>query len=617
MTPSSSVIDYIIGHSQDQTGAVALAYHYCDFANSSTLDPSKIMGSLVRQLAQQMDAISSEIQNMYNKFSGQPPQLHKLFEVLDCIAKQTFEMTYLVIDGLDECLNRQLVLDGIRQLCKASDHTKSLKVLLSSRPEYDIRQALSTTPAFSIEPRHIELDMETLVRAELAEMQNLRAMPLSVQESLISDLMKRADGMFRWLQCQLNTLQKIRTPQVLKHALQALPAGLDETYDRILISIKEGDHDYVLRMLHWLVGSERPLCYKELAEAIALNPDKDRLDDEERFMVPEDIFELCGSLIRIEENQTIVLAHFSVKEYLLSNRLARKEQRLAKFALQADTSRRHVSMCMLSYAISIGIRARDLQQEVLNEEEFPLISYVRLTEFSRFQDFEAMNLWMTRHLFTDESKDHEWLHLIDYVKAPARHKSNYGIAWFVQRVLQGALMCFWNGHMMQHNVPEKGSNVIKSSLQRVANMFVHLQRTWENPKNAGCVSQYRGRGFATVSPLCAAAAFNFEHVMRFLLAHGALVDGIPSLYYIGNPLLQALRHGNEGIVRILVEFGANINIRSPHTSNSTALTSAGSAAQCSPDLVRYLIEELKLDINMPDIYGRTIVSNGVDSLDLF
>ena len=271
-------------------------------------------------------------------------------------------------------------------------------------------------------------------------------------------------------------------------------------------------------------------------------------------------------------------------------------------------------MCTLSYAISIGIRVRNLQQEVLNEEEFPLISYVRLTEFSRFQDFEAMNLWMKRHLFTDESKDHEWLHLIDYVEAPARYKSNYGIAWFVQRVLQGALMCFWNGHMMQHNVPEKGSNVMKSSLQRVSNMFLHLQGTWENLKNAGGVSQYRGCGFATVSPLCAAAAFNFEHVMRFLLAHGALVDGIPSLYYMGNPLLQALRHGNEGIVRFLVEFGANINIRSPHTPNSTALTSA---AQCSPDLVRYLIEELKLDTNMPDICGRTIVSDGVDRLDLF
>ena len=612
ISPSSSVINHIIGSPQDQTGSEALAYHYCDFANPPTLDPSKIVGSLVRQLALQMDNISPAIQNLYHKCSGQSPQLNMLFKVLDHIVKQTFEMTYLIIDGLDESPNRQLLLDGMRQLCKASDNTNSLKVLLSSRPEYDIRQALSTTPSFSIEPRHIELDIETHVRAELAKMPKLLAMPVSVQENLISDLVKRAEGMFRWIQCQLNTLRKIRTPQALKHALQALPVGLDETYDRILNSIDKGDHEYVLRLLHWLVGSEHPLSFRELAEAIALNPGKERLDPAERLIVPEEIFELCGSLIRIEEDQTVVLAHFSVKEYLLSSQLAGKEHRLAKFALQADYSRRHVSMCILSYVLSIGLRVQSLQQDVFDEEEFPLISYVRVAEISRFQDFDAIHPWMKRHLSADESKDHEWLLLIDYVKAPAQHKSNYGVAWFVQRVLQCSLICFWNGHIIQHNVPAKGSNMM-NSIERVANMFLRLQRAWESPENAGDVSRYCGGVFATASPLCAAAAFKFEHALRFLLANGALVNGIPSLYFLGNPLLRALRYGNEGIVRALIEFGANINIRSPRTSYSTALTSAG---EYGAELAKYLLEEWKIDTNMLDVYGRTIVSDGFDSLDL-
>ena len=319
-----------------------------------------------------MDNITPAIRDLYHRYSEQSPQLDMLFEVLDQIVRGTFEKTYLVIDGLDESPNRQLLLDGIRQLCQALDSTNSLKVLISSRPEYDIRQALSTTSGFSIKPRHVELDMETHVRAELAKMPKLRALSVLVQESLITDLVKRAGGMFRWTQCQLDVLQKIRTPQALTHALQALPAGLDETYDRILSPIDEEDHEYVLRMLHWLLGSERPLYFRELAEAIALNPDKDHLDHAERLMVPEEIFELCGSLIRTEEDQTIVLAHFSVKEYLLSGRLAAKEHKLAKFALQTDRSRRYVSMCILSYVLSVGLRVQRLQQDVLDEEEFPL-----------------------------------------------------------------------------------------------------------------------------------------------------------------------------------------------------------------------------------------------------
>ena len=124
-----------------------------------------------------------------------------LLEVLDKTVKEAFETTYLIVDGLDESPNRRLLLDGIQQLSRASDNTNTLRVLLSSRPEYDIWQALSTTPSFSIEPWHTELDMETHVCAELAKMPELRAMPISAQENLISDLVKRAGGMFRWIQC--------------------------------------------------------------------------------------------------------------------------------------------------------------------------------------------------------------------------------------------------------------------------------------------------------------------------------------------------------------------------------------------------------------------------------
>jgi len=518
-------------------------------------------------------------------------------------------MTYLIIDGLDESPNRKFLINGIRQLCNASDNTSSLRILLSSRPEYDIRQALSTTPSFAIEHQHIKLDIETHVRVELTKIPKLLAMPISAQEILISDLVKRSGGMFRWIQCQLDTLQKSRTSKALKHALRALPAGLDETYDRILYSIPDEDHEHVLRMLHWLVVSERPLSFRELAEAIALNPEKDRLDPDERLMEPEMIFELCGSLIRIEGNQTIVLAHYSVKEYLLSNQLAGKDHRLAKFALRSDHSRCLVSMCILSYVLSIGLKVQSLQQEALNEEVFPLIKYVRAAGISCFQDFDAMDHWMERHLFTNESIDNEWLGLVDYVKAPVLHQSNFRLAWFIQRAIQCALMCFWNGHLAQHNISANGSNVTNSV--RVGNMFLRLQRVWESPENTGGASRYHDGIFVTTSPLCTAASFGFEHAMQFLLANGALVDGIPSLSFLGNPLLRVLTRGNEETVRALIDFGANINIRSPRTTYSTALTAAASN---SAEFVKYLLEELKIDTNMPDIYGRTIVSGGLNIL---
>jgi len=41
--------------------------------------------------------------------------------------------------------------------------------------------------------------METHIRAELAQIPNLHAMPLSIQDNLISDLVKRLDEMFSWI----------------------------------------------------------------------------------------------------------------------------------------------------------------------------------------------------------------------------------------------------------------------------------------------------------------------------------------------------------------------------------------------------------------------------------
>lgn len=393
-------------------------------------------------------------------------------------------------------------------------------------------------------------------------------------------------------------------PELLKALRQALQAlGLDETYDRILGSIRDEDHDYVLRMLKWLVDSERPLALAELAEAIALNPEKEALDPAVRLMVPEDILDLCGSLIRVEENQRTVLAHFSVKEYLLSGRLKRKAQRLAMFALRADDSRQHVTTCMLSYILSIGLRVQSLEH-ALDEEEFPLLSYVRSLDFSHFQDFDAIQLWMTRHLVETQCEDVKWMFLLDSVKVSAAYEGNYTIAWFVRRSFVNSLMCFWNGHMMQHSAIGTGLNVTRT-VQRIAGEFLHSQHAWDSPENADEISRNDGTAVAT-SPLGSAACFNLEHALRFLLENGALVDGIPWLQFLGNPLIQALRFGNKSIVRILTDFGDNVNIRCPRRPDACALLAAASH---SPELVEFLLDEYEVDTNMPDGNGHTIVSS--------
>jgi hypothetical protein len=49
---------------------------------------------------------------------------------------------------------------------------------------------------------------------------------------------------------------------------------LDETYSRILLSIKEDDIRYAIQILRWLAFSSRPMRLAEVTEITAINTDR-------------------------------------------------------------------------------------------------------------------------------------------------------------------------------------------------------------------------------------------------------------------------------------------------------------------------------------------------------
>ena len=149
---------------------------------------------------------------------------------------------------------------------------------------------------------------------------------------------------FRWVFCQLEILRNC-LPQNVRRILQELPASLDETYERMLGEIANPDQAY--RLLQCLTVATRPLRVDELAEILALDFDRGkdgipelntdwRWDDER-----QGVLATCSSLIVVVEGyvgswrtRVVQFAHFSVKEFLTSDRLANK----------ADISRFHIRL---------------------------------------------------------------------------------------------------------------------------------------------------------------------------------------------------------------------------------------------------------------------------------
>lgn len=156
---------------------------------------------------------------------------------------------------------------------------------------------------------------------------------------------------FRWVVCQLDEIKKCLKVETLRNTLRSLPKDLDSTYARILCNINEQHKKDALTILLWLTFSRMPLTIEEVAEATAINLKcSPQFDEDRRLRDPRDVLQICSSLVTIsiskeerwyengdgDDNKVdddnndyyvqkftgeIRLAHFSVKEYLVSDRI--------------------------------------------------------------------------------------------------------------------------------------------------------------------------------------------------------------------------------------------------------------------------------------------------------
>lgn len=223
---------------------------------------------------------------------------------------------------------------------------------------------------------------------------------------------------FRWAVCQLDLLRDCRNRKQVLQALSNLPKTLDETYNRVLCAIKSSDMPYAIRIFRWLVCSTRPLSLPEAAEVAAMDPDRDLIFDvDEVLEEPKDVLSICSSLVTMDAGQApwekagltfkilpkspvISLAHYSVQEYLLSNRIL--ESSASIYAMNLPLSHSCVSRSCLRYLIQLF----QLQEEN-GQSEFALAEYAAkywsVHAFGNLQHDQEMVDLVTRLLGSEDA----------------------------------------------------------------------------------------------------------------------------------------------------------------------------------------------------------------------
>jgi hypothetical protein len=166
-----------------------------------------------------------------------------------------------------------------------------------------------------------------------------------------------------------------------------LPETLDETYDRILRSIEENHKHEVRTVLQWLAFSDRPVRLREATEVIAVDTQHKDFNPDKRLLDSRELLTMCSTLVTLTETYyydhdyrkvfiaELRLAHFTVKEYLLSDRLRRTPLRF--YNIEEKSANVEMAKICLVYLglphFASGYRDHDYISRVL--EEWPLLDY--------------------------------------------------------------------------------------------------------------------------------------------------------------------------------------------------------------------------------------------------
>src|ERR1700761_6441732 len=166
---------------------------------------------------------------------------------------------------------------------------------------------------------------------------------------------------FRWVFCQLEILRRC-FPMALRSTLDELPQTLDETYERTLLGIDKEKRIYAPRLFQCLTVSIRPLRVEELAEVLAIQLDAGRDSEYSTEWRPGDaqqaVLSACSSLItvvNVDGSQVVQFAHFSVREFLTSDRLrfSSAGESLSRYYVPLTPSHTVLARASLSVLLSL------------------------------------------------------------------------------------------------------------------------------------------------------------------------------------------------------------------------------------------------------------------------
>ncbi len=339
------------------------------------------------------------------------------------------------------------------------------------------------------------------------------------------------------------------------------------------MEIKKANQSYAYRMLQCLTVAVRPLSVAELAELLAFDFDvakggMPQLNSDWRWEDHEEaVLSTCSSLITVVPGRrsppVVQFSHFSVKEFLMSDRLAVSTRDISQYHISLE-----VAHTVLAQA-SLGVLLRD--PDVKNGvDSAPLTRYA------------------AEHWVAHAQVENVTSRVRDGMECLFDPDKPYFEAW-----VQLHDVDVDNSEFYSLNVPDlepAARPLYYAALYGFHELVEHL--TLKYPQYASARGGCRG------TALHSASFAGHLQIVRLLLRHGVDVDIRD--YADRTPLRFASESGHCDVVQYLIDHGADVN--SQCAKHVTPLNWAAHGGHI--DIVRVLLEH-KADVNSKDDDGYT------------
>ena len=312
--------------SLDDQGQLAGVF-FCRRDDPELSEPRNILPTLIYKLAIIFPAFRSVVADCLRQNPNISPESMKHTLILDFIRKLPRLPTkplVFVIDALDECGSTQSRPPILKALTAAAAQAPWLKVIITSRPEFDIQHFFNGPTQLPHLQYDLTADKEATSDLRLFTKDRFRRVALMrflqspwPEQSLFEGVISRAAGLFIFIETLALALEQCSDPTELLKTTLPVSAGpgltsLYRLYSSIINARKVQENYYFRRVVGVLLitAPYRPLCEETIAELAGVRPD----------LVKMWVANLSSMLYRDEgASGGIRVRHLSISDFFLSD----------------------------------------------------------------------------------------------------------------------------------------------------------------------------------------------------------------------------------------------------------------------------------------------------------